>query len=50
MTHRNYRFLAGVALALLLGAASASLFNAPATSAQSEVPQGTTTTYAILAG
>ncbi|MET0624700.1 MAG: ice-binding family protein [Pyrinomonadaceae bacterium] len=49
MTHRNYRFLAGATLALLLGAASASLLTTPEASAQSGVPQGTTTTYAVLA-
>jgi hypothetical protein len=38
-----------VALALLLGAASVSLLHAPAASAQSGVPKGTTTTYAVLA-
>ncbi|HEX8686197.1 MAG TPA: ice-binding family protein, partial [Pyrinomonadaceae bacterium] len=50
MTHSYYRFLAGVALALLLGAASVPLLNTSTTSAQSEVPRGTTTTFAILAG
>lgn len=50
MTHRNYRFLAGVALALLLGAASVPLLTPPGTSAQSGVPRGSTTTFAILAG
>ena len=50
MTHRNYRLLAGVALALLLCAASFSLLNTSTTSAQSGVPRGTTTTFAILAG
>jgi len=51
MTHRNYRFIAGVALVLLLGVASIPLVNTSTTSAQSGgVPQGTYTTYAILAG
>ena len=50
MTHRNFRFLVGVALALLLGAASVPLLNTSTTSAQSGVPQGSTTTFAILAG
>ncbi len=51
MTHRSYRFIAGVALALLLGAASVPLLNTFTTSAQSGgPPQGTTTTFAILAG
>lgn len=50
MSHRNVRFLAGAALALLLGAASVPLFNTSTTSAQSGVPRGTTTTFAILAG
>jgi hypothetical protein len=52
MTHRNSRLLAGVALALLLGAASVPLVNTSttsATSAQSGVPQGSTTTFAVLA-
>jgi hypothetical protein len=50
MSHRNVRFLAVAALALLLGAASVSLVNTPTTSAQSgEVPQGSTTTFAVLA-
>jgi hypothetical protein len=49
MTHRNFRFLAGVALALLLGAASVPPLHMPTTSAQSGVPRGTTTTYAVLA-
>ena len=49
MTHKNFRFLAGVTLAILLGAASVSLLYAPTTSAQSGVPQGSTTTYAVLA-
>lgn len=34
MTHRNYRLLAGAALALLLGAASVSLLNPPPASAR----------------
>ena len=52
MSHRNYRLLAGLALALLLGAASIPLVKTPTTSAQSAggVPRGTTTTFAILAG
>ncbi|HEX8723252.1 MAG TPA: ice-binding family protein [Pyrinomonadaceae bacterium] len=49
MTHRNVRFLAVAALALLLGAASVPLVNTSTTSAQSGVPQGSTTTYAVLA-
>jgi hypothetical protein len=49
MTHRYFTVLAGVALAILLGAASASLLYTSATSAQSGVPQGTTSTYAVLA-
>ena len=49
MTHGNFGFLAGAALALLLGAASVALLDTPAASAQSGVPQGTTTTYAVLA-
>jgi hypothetical protein len=50
MTHRTFRFLAGVALATLLGAASVSLLDTSTTSAQSGgVPQGSTTTYAVLA-
>ena len=39
-----------MALALLLGAASVPLLNTFTTSAQSGVPRGTTTTFAILAG
>jgi hypothetical protein len=38
-----------MALTILLGAASVSLLNTPSTSAQSGVPRGTTTTYAVLA-
>jgi len=49
MTHKNFRIFAGVALAILLGAASVPLLYTPTTSAQSGVRQGTTTTYAILA-
>ncbi len=49
MTHRNLRFFSGMALTILLGAASVSLLNTPSTSAQSGVPRGTTTTYAVLA-
>src|ERR1044071_5888224 len=49
MTHKFLRFLTGVALAILLGAAGVSLLYAPTTSAQSAVPQGTTTTYGVLA-
>jgi hypothetical protein len=50
MTHKYFTFTAGLALAILLGAAS-FLPLAPATSAQSSaVPRGTTTTFAILAG
>ncbi|MDX6270403.1 MAG: type secretion system secreted protein VgrG [Acidobacteriota bacterium] len=48
MTHKYFTFAAGVALAILLGAAS-FLPLVPATSAQSGVPRGTTTTYAVLA-
>lgn len=47
-THKYITFTAGVALAILLGAAS-FLPLVPATSAQSGVPQGTTTTFAVLA-
>ena len=50
MTQRYFRFLASVALAILLGAASVPFLYAPATSAQSGVPRGTTTTFAVLAG
>jgi Ice-binding-like len=50
MTHRNFRLLAGVALALVLGAASVPFLDSSTTSAQSGVPRGTTTTFAILAG
>jgi hypothetical protein len=50
MTHRYFRLIAGVALVALLSAISVSLLRVPTTSAQSGVPQGTTTTYAILAG
>ena len=49
MTHGYFRLLAGVALVTLLGAASVSFLNTPATSAQSGVPQGSTTTFAVLA-
>jgi len=49
MTHKYFRILTGVALAILLGAASVPLLITP-TSAQSGVPRGTTTTFAILAG
>lgn len=49
MTHKYFRILTGVALAILFGAASVPLLYTPTTSAQSGVPQGTTTTYAILA-
>lgn len=49
MTHKHFRFLASVALAILLGGASVPLFYAPIASAQGGVPQGTTTTFAILA-
>jgi hypothetical protein len=50
MTHKYFTFAAGLALAILLGAAS-FLPLVPATSAQSSgVPRGTTTTFAILAG
>jgi hypothetical protein len=42
--------LAGAALALFLGLGSVPLLTAPAASAQSGVPRGTTTTFAILAG
>jgi hypothetical protein len=49
MTHKNFRLLVGFALAIVIGAASVSLLDTPTTSAQSGVPQGTTTTYAILA-
>lgn len=49
MTHRYFTVLAGVALAILLGAASVSLLYSSATSAQSSVPQGTTTTFGVLA-
>src|ERR1051325_820350 len=45
-----FRILAGVAVAILLGAASVPLLYTPTTSAQSVVPRGTTTTFAILAG
>ncbi|HEX8130662.1 MAG TPA: ice-binding family protein [Pyrinomonadaceae bacterium] len=48
-THKYFTFAAGVALAILLGVASLPSL-VPATSAQSTVPRGTTTTYAILAG
>src|SRR6185295_3286881 len=50
MTHKYFRILAGVAVAILLGAASVPLLYTPTTSAQSGVPRGTTTTFAILAG
>jgi hypothetical protein len=50
MTHKYFRLSTGVALAALLCAASASLLNTPVASAQSGVPLGTTTTFAILAG
>ncbi|HEY9284555.1 MAG TPA: ice-binding family protein [Pyrinomonadaceae bacterium] len=50
MSHRNFRFLAGVALALLLGASTIPLVGTSTATAQSEVPRGTTTTFAILAG
>jgi len=49
MTHKYFRIFAGVALAILLGAVSVPLLYTPTTSAQSGVPQGTTTTYAVLA-
>ncbi|HEY9403234.1 MAG TPA: ice-binding family protein [Pyrinomonadaceae bacterium] len=49
MTHKYFTFAAGVALAILLGVASLPSL-VPATSAQSTVPRGTTTTFAILAG
>ncbi len=49
MSHKYFRLLAGMALAILLGAASVPLLYTPRTSAQSGVPQGTTTTYAVLA-
>jgi len=49
MTHKYFTLAAGLALAILLGAAS-FLPLVPATSAQSGVPQATTTTFAILAG
>jgi Ice-binding-like len=49
MTHKYFRFLASVALAILLGGASVPFLYAPATSAQSGVPRGTTTTFAVLA-
>lgn len=49
MTHRNFELIAGVALALLLGAASVPSLDSSTTSAQSGVPRGTTTTFAILA-
>src|SRR6185295_15574264 len=50
MTHKYFRIFAGVALAILLGAACVPLLYTPTTSAQSAVPRGTTTTFAILAG
>jgi hypothetical protein len=50
MTHKYFTLAAGLAIAILLGAAS-FLPLVPATSAQSDgVPRGTTTTFAILAG
>jgi len=49
MSHRYFTVLAGVAFAILLGAASVSLLYSSTTSAQSSVPQGTTSTYAVLA-
>ena len=49
MTHKYIRFFTGVALAILLGAAGVSFVYTPTTSAQSTVPRGTTTTYAVLA-
>lgn len=49
MTHRYYRLFTGVALAILLGAATFSLPYTQTTSAQTGVPLGTTTTYAVLA-
>jgi Ice-binding-like len=48
MTHKYFTLTAGLALAILLGAAS-FLPLVPATSAQSGVQQGTTRTYAVLA-
>jgi hypothetical protein len=47
--NKYYTFVAGVALAIILGVASIPSL-VPATSAQSGVPRGTTTTFAILAG
>ena len=49
MTHKYFRLMIGVALVMLLSAASISLLRVPTTSAQSGVPQGTTTTYGVLA-
>lgn len=49
MTHKYFRFLASVALAILLGGVGVPLLYAPTTSAQSAVPRGTTTTYSVLA-
>jgi hypothetical protein len=49
MTHKYFTFAVGLAVAILLGAAS-FLPLVPATSAQSAPPRGTTTTFAILAG
>jgi hypothetical protein len=49
MTQKYFRFLASVALAILLGGAGIPFLYAPTTSAQSGVPRGSTTTYAILA-
>jgi hypothetical protein len=49
MTQRYFRFLASVALAILLVGTSVPLLNVPTTSAQSGVPRGTTTTFAVLA-
>jgi len=49
MTHKYFTLAAGLAIAILLGAAS-FLPLVPSTSAQSGVPLGSTTTFAILAG
>ena len=49
MTHKYLRLLVGVALATLLSATGVSILHTPTTSAQSGVPQGSTSTYAVLA-